>query len=117
VSRRLDGIKLRSGFTQVLERRKEVLGEEHADNLIRVYWLACLLQYQRQYEDALVLFGPDHPTTQTCFDNYTSVQRPVNEQASVNDRPKFLDAVPERMHAGPQGSNITELASRPKDRW
>ncbi len=54
-----------------------MLGVEHPDRLNSIYFLAYLLHNQRRYNDASVLYvrasigfskamGPDHPTTQKC---------------------------------------------------
>src|SRR5436305_963589 len=69
---------------RTLELRERVLGKEHPDTLMSIYWLAYLLQKRKRYDSSSVLYqrallgyqkklGLDYPTTLACSKHYSSL--------------------------------------------
>jgi hypothetical protein len=78
---------------QILALKEKVLGREHPDTLMGVYYLATLLACQRRFDESLafyqracagysVVFGEDHLITRTCRRNLSRVLA-LQEQAQI----------------------------------
>ncbi|KAF2201833.1 kinesin light chain [Delitschia confertaspora ATCC 74209] len=76
---------------ETLALREETLGMEHPDTLSSVHHLAYLLQTQKRYVEASILytrayksyertFGPQDSRKISCLNNYTAMQRMVEQQ-------------------------------------
>jgi tetratricopeptide (TPR) repeat protein len=111
-----------------------VLGKNHVDTIYSVSLLAALAHDQMQYEEALPLYeracagfhstlGPNHPTTIECLENYTWIQRVVEEDrvaAASKAKRVIANTTEDPIVAGSAGlpsSSTAEVALRPQERW
>ncbi|KAF2195986.1 hypothetical protein GQ43DRAFT_285913 [Delitschia confertaspora ATCC 74209] len=76
---------------ETLALREKVSGKEHPGTLDSLQLLAYLLQKQKRYVEASILyrrayksyehtFGPQDSRTISCLNNYTAMQQDVEQQ-------------------------------------
>ena len=82
---------------QTLELSEKILGTKHPNTLISAWNLAYLLESQKRYQDASVLYqrasigfqevlGLSHPTTLACLEYHKSMIELMKQQGSVEER-------------------------------
>ena len=81
---------------QTLKLREKVLGMEHPDTLISVWCLASLLEKQKRFHNACILYqraskgfqvilGLSHPTTLACLKQQELIIESMKQQDFVEE--------------------------------
>jgi tetratricopeptide (TPR) repeat protein len=111
--------------------QEEMLGKNHLNTIESVSFLAALAHDQMLYEDALPLYeravtgyqgtlGPDHVSFKRCLDNYTWIQRVVEEDklaAAAKAERATTDAAEDQRLLEHQVFDTNDMVIRPRERW